>query len=63
MLRELSKVLRYPRLQAFYGLIGDVVFRYVSFLRRVPEIVELNPLMTAPIRDVNDIIVITWSTI
>jgi len=34
-----------------------MVFDYVSFLRRSSEIVTLDPLVIAPIRDVNDIIV------
>ena len=57
MLHELARVLRNPRLQKFYGLSESLVFDYVSFLRRSSEIVPLNPLVTAPIRDVNDIIV------
>jgi predicted nucleic acid-binding protein len=57
MLHELARVLRYPRLQAFYDLPEYLVFDYVNFLRRSSEIVTLNPLVTAPIRDVNDIIV------
>ncbi len=57
MLHELARVLRYPRPQAFYDLTENLVFEYVNFLRRSSEIVALNPLVTAPIRDVNDIIV------
>lgn len=63
MLHELAKVLRYPRLQAFYDLPEDLVFDYVSFLRRSSEIVTLNPIVTAPIRDVNDIIVMQTAII
>jgi len=57
MLHELSRVLRYPRLQTFYDLSEDLVYDYVVFLRRSSEIVPLNPFVTAPIRDVNDVIV------
>ena len=57
MFHELARVLRYPRLQKFYGLTEDMVFEYVKLLRRSSEIVILDPLVIVPIRDVNDIIV------
>ncbi|HEY1948981.1 MAG TPA: putative toxin-antitoxin system toxin component, PIN family [Bryobacteraceae bacterium] len=63
MLHELARVLRYPRLQSFYGLSESLVFDYVAFLRRSAEIVPLNPLVAAPIRDVNDVIVIQTAII
>jgi predicted nucleic acid-binding protein len=56
MLHELARVLRYPRLRAFYDLPENLVFDYVNFLRRSAEIVTLDPLVAAPIRDVNDIV-------
>lgn len=56
ILHELANVLRYPRFQEFYGLIEDLAFNYVKFLRQSSEIVILDPLAIAPIRDVNDII-------
>jgi putative PIN family toxin of toxin-antitoxin system len=63
MLRELAKVLRYPRLREFYGLTEDLVFEYVKFLGRSSEIVTLDPLVIVPIRDVNDIIVMQTAII
>src|SRR5207302_5035528 len=51
---ELARVLRYPRLQAVYGLSEEEVYNYIAFLRDSAEIVSVNPLVTAPIRDVND---------
>jgi len=48
ILHELARVLRYPRLQEFYGLTEDLVFDYVKFLRRSSEIVTLDPLVSAP---------------
>lgn len=63
MLHELSRVLRYPGLQTFYDLSEDLVYDYVGFLRRSSEIVPLNPLVTAPIRDVNDVIVMQTAII
>ena len=35
MLHELARVLRYPRLQEFFGLTEDLVYSYVAFLRRI----------------------------
>ncbi len=63
MLHELARILRYPRLQAFYDLSEKLVFDYVNFLRGCSEIVPLNPLVTAPVRDVNDIIVMQTAII
>jgi putative PIN family toxin of toxin-antitoxin system len=63
MLYELARVLRYPRLQAFYDLPENLVFDYINFLRLSAEIVPLNPLVTAPIRDVNDVVVMQTAII
>ena len=63
MLQELARVLRYPRLQEFFRLTEDLVYDYVAFLRRSAEIVTLNPLLTMPIRDVNDVIVLQTAII
>ena len=63
MLQELARVLRYPRLQKFFGLTENLVYNYIAFLRRAAEIVPLNPLLTAPIRDVNDLIVVQTAII
>lgn len=56
MLYELARVLRYPRLQAFYNLSENLVFDYINSLRLSAEIVPLNPLVIAPIRDVSDVV-------
>ena len=63
MLHELASVLRYPRLQAFYGLSESLVYDYVSLLRHSSEIVALNPALMVPIRDVNDVIVMQTAII
>jgi putative PIN family toxin of toxin-antitoxin system len=63
ILHELARVLRYPRLQAFYDLPENLVYDYIGFLRHSSEIVSLNPLVTAPIRDVNDVIVMQTAII
>ena len=57
VLYEAAKVLRYPRLRKFHALTEDGIYQYIAFLRDVAEIVALDPLLTVPIRDVNDIIV------
>jgi putative PIN family toxin of toxin-antitoxin system len=63
MLHELARVLRYPRLLAFYNLSESLVYEYIAFLRRSSEIVALNPLVMAPIRDVHDVIVMQTAII
>jgi len=63
MLYELAKVLRYPRMAALHGLSEQRVYDYIGFLREVAEIVVLNPLFTAPVRDVNDIMVMQTAVV
>jgi putative PIN family toxin of toxin-antitoxin system len=63
MLHELARVLRYPRLMAYYRMTEELVFEYVRFLRNCSEIVPLSPLVLAPIRDVNDIAVMQTAII
>jgi putative PIN family toxin of toxin-antitoxin system len=63
MLYELTRVLRYSRLQTFYDLPENLIYDYVAFLRDSSEMVILNPLITAPIRDVNDVIVMQTAII
>jgi putative PIN family toxin of toxin-antitoxin system len=63
MLHELARVLRYPRLRAFYNLPENLVYDYVTFLRHSSEIVTLNPMVITPIRDVNDVIVMQTAII
>jgi putative PIN family toxin of toxin-antitoxin system len=58
ILYELPQVLRYPRLVALLGLSEQRVYDYIAFLREVAQVVPLNALFTAPVRDANDIIVI-----
>lgn len=63
MLHEIAKVLRYPRLRKLYGFSEERTYDFIGFLREVAEIVPLSPLFTAPIRDVNDVIVIETALI
>lgn len=57
ILYELARVLRYPRLLAFYKLSEEDVYRYIGFLHEAAEIVPLDPLILAPVPDVNDVVV------
>jgi hypothetical protein len=41
----------YPRLQTFYDLTENLVLDYVNFLHQAAELVELNPLVASPIRE------------
>lgn len=63
MLHELARVLRYPRLRDFYGLTENLVYDYIGFLRSSAEVVQLSPLVSAPVRDVNDLIVMQTAII
>jgi putative PIN family toxin of toxin-antitoxin system len=58
ILREVARVLRYPRLQKFYGLSEAHVYEFIGYLREVAEIIPLNPLLVLPTRDVTDIMVL-----
>ncbi len=57
MLYELARVLRYPRLLQLYGLTENRVYGFIALLREVAEIVPLSPLLSVPMRDINDIVV------
>ncbi|MGD1102549.1 MAG: putative toxin-antitoxin system toxin component, PIN family [Terriglobia bacterium] len=63
MLHELAKVLRYPRVMAIHRLPETQIYDFVEFLRETAEIIPLNPVFTAPIRDVNDLIVLQTAVI
>jgi predicted nucleic acid-binding protein len=63
MLHELAKVLRYPRVMAIHGLPETQIYDFVEFLRETAEVIPLNPVFTAPIPDVNDIVVLQTAVI
>ena len=58
MLVELAGVLRYPRLQALYGLSEEQIYGYVLFLQQASETVILDHLLSVPMRDPKDIAVL-----
>jgi len=58
ILSEVSRVLRYPRLMAVHGESEEAIYNFTSWLRDAAEIIALDPLSSAPIRDRNDIFVL-----
>lgn len=58
ILAEVTKVLRYPKFQAIYGLTESDLLNYSQFLQSVAHIVVLDARYRAPLRDANDLIVL-----
>lgn len=58
MLVELAAALRYPRLQALYGMTEEQVNTYIQFLQGISEFVRVDPGLRVPIRDPKDIVVL-----
>ena len=50
-------------MQALYSLPETRIYDYIGFLRDVSELVTLNPLLSVPIRDVNDAVVVQTALI
>jgi putative PIN family toxin of toxin-antitoxin system len=63
ILYELARVLRYPRMQALHRLPEARIYDYIGSLREVSQLVTLSPLLSVPIRDVNDIVVVQTAVI
>ena len=63
MLFELAKVLGYPHMPELHGLSEERIYDYLAFLREAAEIVVPNPLLIAPIRDINDTVVMQTALI
>lgn len=58
MLAELTRVLRYSRLQAEHCEDEEAVYDFAGLIRHTGELVPLNILTVAPIRDPADVIVL-----
>jgi len=58
LLGEVTRVLRYPKMQRMYGLSDDSLYEYIQFLRITAEFVRLDPLYIAPMRDPSDLIIL-----
>jgi predicted nucleic acid-binding protein len=50
-------------MRALHGLQEARIYDDIGFLREVSELVTLNPLLSVPIRDVNDIVVVQTAVI
>jgi len=58
LLAEVTKVLRYPRFQALYGLSEADLLDYTQLLQSVSQVGILDSSYRAPLRDPNDLIVL-----
>jgi putative PIN family toxin of toxin-antitoxin system len=58
ILAETSRVLRYPRMRERHGMSDTRIYEYVMFLQSVATMVRPDPVLIAPIRDANDIVVL-----
>ena len=58
ILAEVTRVLRYPRLQTLYGLTEADLLEYVQFLQSVSHLAILDTQFRAPLRDPTDLIVL-----
>ncbi len=54
ILIELGRVLRYPRVQALFGLSEEQIYEYVQFLKQVCQVVPIDLSWNFPIRDASD---------
>ncbi len=54
ILIELGRVLRYPRVQALFGLSEEQIYEYIQFLKDVCQIVPIEMNWNFPIRDASD---------
>lgn len=51
-------MLRQPRLVALHGKTEEDVYEFARWIGSVAEIVQINPLLNAPVRDRKDIFVL-----
>jgi putative PIN family toxin of toxin-antitoxin system len=58
ILVELARVLRYPRVQALFGLTEEQIYEYAQYLRSASEIVPIDRSLFVPMRDPMDIAVL-----
>jgi len=55
---EVTRVLRYPKLQSLYALSESDLLEYSQFLQSVADLVILDSPYSAPLRDANDLAVL-----
>ncbi|SPE33016.1 putative toxin-antitoxin system toxin component, PIN family [Candidatus Sulfopaludibacter sp. SbA3] len=58
ILAEVTRVLRYSKFQALFGLAEEDLLEYTQFLQSVSHLVILEPNYHAPLRDPNDLMVL-----
>lgn len=58
ILREVADVLRNSRLASLHGLSEDLVYSFIASITMVADVVQLDPISRAPIRDPKDMNVI-----
>jgi putative PIN family toxin of toxin-antitoxin system len=58
MLFEVARVLRYPRLAMVHQQNEEAIYNFTGWLRQASEIIPINPLAPAPVRDRNDVFVL-----
>ena len=63
ILAETSRVLRYPRMQSRHGMSEGRIYEYIMFLQAAAMMVRPDPMLVAPIRDPNDIVVLQTAMI
>ena len=56
--QEVTRVLRKPGLILLHGKTEDDIYGFVVRLQHYVQMVSLNPLLTGPVRDTNDVIVL-----
>jgi len=58
ILVEVTRVLRYPKFRALYGLAESDLLEYSQFLQSVADMIVLDSRYLAPLRDANDLAVL-----
>ncbi len=58
IIAEVTRVLRYPKFQRMYSLSESDLLEYSQFLQSVSDTVILDSRYSAPLRDLNDLIVL-----
>jgi len=58
MLHEVAKVLRFPRMMQDHRRNEETIYNFIGLLTEAAEIVQIDPLIHASIRDYSDIVVL-----
>ena len=63
ILAETSRVLRDPRMRFRHRMSDEKIYQYIMLLQSVAMMVRPDPMLIAPIRDPNDIVVLQTAMI